>query len=300
MPEAIPVLLDTDPGSDIDDVVALAYLLRQPRCRLVGITTVSGKTELRAGIVDYLLRLAGRTDIPVHAGLHGPLRGGSGQPEVPHYPAIAALPHRIDFPRSAAIDFLRNTIRAHPGQITLLTIGPLTNLAVLFSLEPELATKIKRVVTMGGRFFPPAGWSKWAEWNILCDPTAAAMFYDTRFPGGHTSFGLDVTTQCTLPSADVHSRFSSHPLLAGLLDMAEVWFKHADLLTFHDPLAAVSIFHPEICSYKTGTIHLEPSADTEHAARTYFTTSLDSAGPHTVAHSVDPAAFLHHYFQLFQ
>lgn len=138
MDERIAVLLDTDPGSDIDDVIALAYLLRQPRCDLVGVTTVSGRTEERAGIVDYVLRAAGRGEVPVHAGLAGPVCGGPGQLEVPQYAAIAGLPHRRDFERGAAVGFIRETIRKRPGEVVLLTIGPMTNVAAGLLMDPEL------------------------------------------------------------------------------------------------------------------------------------------------------------------
>lgn len=301
MSDRVSVLLDTDPGSDIDDVIALAYLLREPRCELVGVTTVTGKTEQRAGIVDYVLRAAGRTEVPVVAGLHGPVCGGPGQPEVPQYAAIADKPHRKDFERGHAVDFIRHTIRSRPGEITLLTIGPLTNVAAAFLVDPELPKLVKRVVTMGGRFFPPAGWmkdGKWSEWNILCDPTAAKMFYDAR-AAEHVSYGLDVTEKCTMGAAEVRQRFGGIAVLRELLAMAEVWFHKSDKITFHDPLAAVGIFELGVCGYERGTVSLEPSASDQAASRTYFTTSLDGAGPHTVAKTVESGRFFEKYFSVF-
>jgi purine nucleosidase len=297
----LPILLDTDPGSDIDDVVALAYLLREPRCELVGVTTTTGKTEQRAGIVDYVLRAAGRTEVPVVAGLHGPVCGGPGQPEVPQYAAIADKPHRKDFERGHAVDFLRHTIRSRPGEITLLTIGPLTNVAAALLADPELSKLVKQVVTMGGRFFPPASWmkdGKWSEWNIYCDPTAAKMFYDARLPS-HVSYGADVTEKCTMPADEVRKRFAGIPVLRELLAMAEVWFRKSEKLTFHDPLAAVGIFDPDVCDYETGTVSLEPSASDQAASRTYFTRSLDGTGAHKVARTVDSRRFFERYFGVF-
>lgn len=301
MSQRIPVLLDTDPGSDIDDVVALAYLLREPRCELVGVTTVTGPTEQRAGIVDYVLRQAGRTDVPVHAGLTGPVAGGPGQPNVPQYEAIARSAHRSDFRRGDAIGFLREVVRRRPGELTLLTIGPLTNLAALCLLDPDAARLFKRVVTMGGRFFPPAGWLRdghWSEWNIRCDPTAAKMVYDARLPG-HVSYGLDVTERCVLSAAEVRLRFDRAPLLRSLLPMAEVWFQKSEKLTFHDPLAAAAVFEPGLCTYETGTVCLEPSAWEHAGARTYFIRELAGGGPHTVARTVDADAFIRQYFSVF-
>src|ERR1041385_9035266 len=132
MAEKIPVLLDTDIGSDIDDAVCLAYLLRQPRCELLGITTVTGGVVERAALCEVICRTAGREEIPVHAGASPVLLFGPGQPRVPQYEAIRDRAHRRDYEPGAAIEFLRRTIRARPGEVTLLAIGPFTNLALLF------------------------------------------------------------------------------------------------------------------------------------------------------------------------
>src|ERR1041385_5145304 len=127
MSEPIKLLLDTDIGSDIDDAVCLAYLLRQPRCELLGITTVTGHAGQRAALAEVVCRAAGRAEVPVHAGSPGPLLIGPGQPVVHHYEAIAQRPHRKDYSPHTAVEFLRQTIRKRPHEITLLGIGPLTN-----------------------------------------------------------------------------------------------------------------------------------------------------------------------------
>src|ERR1041385_1683340 len=141
--ERIPLLLDTDAGSDIDDAVALAYLLRQPRCELLGIATVTGEVEKRDAICEIVARAAGRDDIPIHLGRREPLLDGPGQPHVPHYDAVAHLPHRLEREEHAAVGFMREQIRARPGEITLLTIGPYSNVALLFALDPEIPSLLK-------------------------------------------------------------------------------------------------------------------------------------------------------------
>src|SRR5204862_1648209 len=98
MAPRIPILLDTDIGSDIDDAVALSYLLRQPRCELVGITTVTGDVAQRAACAEVLCRAVDREDIPIHCGASKPLLYGPGQPNVPQHAAIQRLPHRMDRP----------------------------------------------------------------------------------------------------------------------------------------------------------------------------------------------------------
>src|SRR5688572_21708164 len=126
MPEPIKLLLDTDIGSDIDDAVCLSYLLHQPRCDLLGVTTVTGTTPQRAALAEVLCQRAGKK-VTIHAGSPGPLLTGPGQREVPHYEAIGNRPYRRDYPPHSAVEFLKQTIRAHPHEVTLLAIGPMTN-----------------------------------------------------------------------------------------------------------------------------------------------------------------------------
>jgi len=143
-----PILLDTDPGSDIDDAVALAYLLANPDCELVGITTVTGNTQQRAAICRVVCEDFGRSDVPIYAGISEP-RSGPGQPNVPHYSAVEHRAGSLNFP-TEAVEFLRSTIRSRPGEITLLTVGPFTNLAALLELDPEIPSLCRSIVSMAG------------------------------------------------------------------------------------------------------------------------------------------------------
>ncbi len=291
MVDRIPVLLDTDIGSDIDDAVALAYLLRQPRCELVGITTVSGDVARRAACAEVICRAAGRGEVPIHCGASEVLLMGPGQPGVPQYEAIRGRPHRAIRVAGTAVDFMRETIRNRPGEITLLTIGPYTNAAILFAADPEVPGLLKRVVSMGGIFF---GEGEKREWNALVDPVATAMVYRTALPR-HLSVGLDVTLKCRMRAEVVRERFKLSPLDV-VAEMAEVWFSHADELTFHDPLAAAVIFWPSICEYVEGDIAVSIDADEKRAGQTRF--SMRSGGRHVVAKSVDAGAFFEEYFSV--
>jgi purine nucleosidase len=296
MADRIPILLDTDPGSDIDDAVALAYLLRQPRCELVGVTTVSGDVVKRAAIVQLLCDAAGRSDVPIHAGLTGPLLHGIGQPDVPQYEPVKHLPHRIDYPRGTAVDFMRQTIRSRPGEITLLSVGPFTNVATLFALDPEIPSLLKGMVSMAGVFTHPHPWGD-NEWNCKVDSTATAITY-AHVPRGHLSVGLDVTTQCQMDRDEVQHRFSD-PLLKLVATMATAWYRpDKRRITFHDPLAAALLFKPEICQYTPGTVSVEVSADPKLGGRTTLLASPD--GPHRVATEVDGEAFFNEYFSVFK
>lgn len=286
----IPILLDTDPGSDIDDALAIAYLLRQPRCELVGITTVTGDTNQRAGIAEVVCQAYGREDVPIVAGAREPIAHGQGQPHVPHYPAIADLPHSTDYPPDQAVDFLRETIRARPGEITLLSIGPLTNIALLFALDPEIPSLLGGFVSMLGNFFDPP----YSEWNARCDPAATTAVLKRSL--AHTMIGLDVTMKCTMPPAEVQQRFAAEPHNV-ILPMAAKWFEGAKHITFHDPLAAAIIFEPGLCTYRTGVSHSPIiGEDPQKSGDTVFRESVD--GMHRAADTVDSEAFFRHYFEV--
>lgn len=293
MVDRIPVILDTDIGSDIDDAVALAYLLCQPRCELVGITTVTGDVAKRCALVDWICGAVQRRNIPIHAGASRVLLHGPGQPDVPQYDALKGRPHRLDWPAGTAVEFLRQTIRSRPREITLLTIGPLTNAALLFALDPEIPSLLKQLVSMAGVYFKAGGGR---EWNCLVDPVATGIVYATRLPR-HISIGLDVTKQCRMPAGQVRERFSPRPLDL-VREMAEVWFKERPNMTFHDPLAAAVIFQPDLCGYEDGAVTVELGPEEERSGRTTFVPG-GSGSHHRVARTVSPEGFFAEFFGVF-
>ena len=290
------VLLDTDIGSDIDDAVCLAYLLQQPQCELLGITTVSGDVQARAALADAVCRAAGRTDIPIVAGCREGILRGVIQPDVPQAKILDRFDHRpsAEFSPNNAVQFLREQIHAHPGEITLLAIGPMTNLGLLFAGDPEIAGKLKQLVLMCGVFtdFPnrPV-----REWNALCDPIATAAVYRAS-AAEHTSIGLDVTLQCQIESRECTDRFRQiGGPLAVVAAATEVWAKHADRVTFHDPLAATVIFRPELCQFQPGTVTVELTDD-DRAGTTLFAAT---GNQHRIATRVNVAGFFAEYFSVF-
>ena len=289
----MPILLDTDIGNDIDDAVALAYLLRQPRCELAGVTCVTGDVGQRCALTDAGCRAAGRTDIPIHAGARDVLLHGPGQPTVPQYEVLRSRPHRADWPAGTAVEFLRRTIRERPGEITLLTIGPLTNIALLGAIDPEVLVLLKEMVAMAGVFYPHECDS---EWNCRVDPVATAMVLKTtaRLKVPVRLIGLDVTMKCRLGPDEVKRRFTPSPL-DFVLELASVWFRGAREMTFHDPLAAAVVFEPDLCGYESGLVTGDPGPGAAEG-RTPFTAG---PGTHTVAKTVDPEGFFKEYFSVF-
>jgi len=285
------VLLDTDIGYDIDDAVCLAYLLAQPQCDLIGITTVTGEADRRASIASAFCRAAGK-DIPIYPGAEEPLIIPQMQPVAPQAQALAGLPHRVDFPRGEAIEFMRQTIRHYPGQVNLLAIGPLTNVALLFCVDPEIPALLKSLVLMCGAFLPD---EPMAEWNARVDPHAAAIVYRAAVPI-HRSIGLDVTTRVTLPQKVVRSNFQ-RGLLRMALHFAEVYFEHREHIVFHDPLAAATIFDDTICTFERGTVKVDTDLNLLRGRTDW---DADRFGPHEVAIDVQPKAFFEHYFNVFK
>lgn len=208
MSESVPLLFDTDIGSDIDDAVALAYLLREPRCELLGITTVSGEPIERARLANAVCRAGGRTDIPIHAGVEPPLLVPLKQTAAPQKSVLANWEHRRDFKPNTAVPFLRETIRARPGEITLLAVGPFTNVGALFAMDPEIPSVLKRVVVMGGRYTTRTPGAGPVEWNASGDPHAMAIMAHAPL-AELTAFGLDATLRCAMTSAESGSAFEA-------------------------------------------------------------------------------------------
>jgi inosine-uridine nucleoside N-ribohydrolase len=287
--QTLPVWLDTDIGNDIDDAVALAYLLRHPRCRLVGVSTVTGAVEDRSRMAAAVTFAAGRGDVPIFSGYSDPL-SGPGQPNVPQAATLTAEERARSYPAvpDAALQALVAAARAKPGELTLLSIGPMTNVARFFDAAPELPKLLKELVLMAGHFWPP---KPGAEWNVLCDPEAGRRV--AAAPVRRRWYGLDVTLQCAMPATEVHRKFTG-PLLGTVRRFAEVWFQKHDRITFHDPLAAACVFEPELCTYEPGRVEVE--LDGNIPGRTVPLAALPGARKDQLARTVDAARFFDHYF----
>jgi purine nucleosidase len=132
------------------------------------------------------------------------------------------------------------------------------------------------------------------EWNALVDPVATALVFRHAVPGTLLSVGLDVTTRCQLPQNECRERFTRAGGALGVVaQMAEVWFKHASQITFHDPLAAALVFAPDLCKTQAGRVDVFTD-DNPLTGLTRW--SANEKGPHVVATDVEPAAFFAHYF----
>jgi purine nucleosidase len=289
----VKIILDTDIGSDIDDAFCLAYLLAQPECELLGITTVTGEADKRAMLASVLCKVAGK-QIPIFPGSEEPLIVPQKQKRAPQAAALSKWDHDKGFPRGQAIEFLRHTVYEHPGEVVLLTIGPLTNIGLLFRTDPEIPSLLKGLVMMCGVFTNRLAGVGPLEWNAIGDPHATAIVYQAA-TNIHRSVGLDVTCQVTMQAKQVREKL--HPdLLQPVLDFAEVWFQQSDIITFHDPLAATSIFDDRICVFKKGTVEVELTSERLGGLTFWMPGGSEK---HEVALDVDSTRFFEHYFSVF-
>jgi inosine-uridine nucleoside N-ribohydrolase len=249
------VILDTDIGDDIDDAFALALLLQSPEIKLLGITTAFGDTELRARLVDRYLAAVDRSGIPVEAGV--------ATPATNHFTQAAYARQAQERQHGDAVGFLLREIKANPGQITLITIGPLFNVQAAIARDAATFRKLKRVVMMGGSVYrgydsgiagapvPPPS----PEWNIRCDPAGARALLASGVPV--FVMPLD-STQIHLTPGELGTIFSHGSPLSDQLTLlyhqwtgAEAW----RMPTLFDPVAASFAIRPELCPTKP--MHLE-------------------------------------------
>lgn len=283
------VLLDTDIGSDIDDAVCLAYLLAKDKCDLLGITTVTGEPKKRAMLASAICKNAGK-DIPILPGSPDPLLIEPKQKNAPQAQELEEWNHETDFPEGKHIEFMRRTVKKNPKEITLLTIGPLTNVALLFRTDPEILELLDKIVMMCGSFRADK-----SEWNAINDPHAASIVYDVPV-GEHRSVGLDVTEKVTMDREGVEERFE-HELLRPVLDFSEVWFEERDEITFHDPLAATTVFNNKICSFESGDVEVELKKEEKKGFTRW---KPKKVGRHEIAVEVNPEEFFEELFSQFE
>jgi purine nucleosidase len=247
------IIIDTDIGDDIDDAFAIALALESPEAKILGITTAWGNTPLRARVTRRFLRDTGHADIPVAIGQEKyPAKGtlNFSQARYAEREPEAKLP--------AAVDFLLEQIRQHPGEITLVAIGPETNLGAAIDRDAQTFKKLKRVVLMGGSIYRgydglayPLGPTKATpEWNILCDVEAARKVFASGVP--LYVMPLD-STQVKLEELERARLFSrGTPMTDSLAVLYHQWAYETRQVTptLFDVIAMGYAIRPELCPMK--------------------------------------------------
>jgi inosine-uridine nucleoside N-ribohydrolase len=256
------ILLDCDPGHD--DAIALLLALASPELELLGVTTVAGNQTLEKTTANAIrvLEFAGRGEIPVAAGADRPLirepvvasnvhgETGLDGPDLP--------PPRASRVQQHAVDFLAERIRAENGAVTLVPIGPLTNVALLLALRPD--ARPERIVLMGGAIaegnVTPA-----AEFNIWCDPEAAARVFASGIDV--TMIGLDITHKALFTAAHVE-RLEGRvgQMVTELLRFYGEFHRKVyrfDGSPIHDAVAVAQVIRPDLIDIE----HLNTEIDVE-------------------------------------
>jgi purine nucleosidase len=244
------VVLDTDIGTDVDDCLALALVLASPELSLEGVTCVYGDVDLRARMVRALLRLAGREDVPVMPGAGETLLGLRPIFWAGHE-GTGLLDPEDDAPRPAAehgVDYLVRRVMEQPGEIHLLAVGPLTNVALAVRREPRLAERLASLTIMGGALRGPDRLAlSYAEHNVVCDPEAAHVVLTQPVP--KVVVPLDVTTRVAIRPEDVaRIRAAGSPFHEAVADQVERYprFAARGATFLHDPLAAATLVRPSL------------------------------------------------------
>ena len=252
MTQKYKVLIDTDIGDDIDDALALALALRSPEIELQGVTTVFGDTRSRARLAAHLLTVFGREDVPVAAGIGMPLQlrhQPSGVPQATILNPYASLPALTT---TSGPELIVKTALALPGQLTLLCLGPLTNVATAIQLEPRPFMTIRNIIMMGGTSSLP-----FPEWNVRNDARAAQIVLASGIP--ITMIGWNVTTRCQMREGDVEQlRRAGSPQTQLLSKLLAVWQRHRPrwhpaLPYLHEPLTIVALCCPEFMHFEQMT-----------------------------------------------
>jgi len=262
------IILDTDPG--IDDALAILLAIASPELLLDSITTVHGNCAVEQTTLNALsiLELVGASQIPVARGFDLPLvqpsllaletHGNSGL-------GYAKLPS----PQSKPIgqhgsDFLIERIMSNPGEITLVAVAPLTNVAVAIRKEPRIIQALKEIIIMGGAVRHQGNSTPMAEFNVHVDPHASHMVFHSGIP--ITLVPLDVTYQCILTPADVKrlNKIDS-PITKFIDDSTRFYmeyhdeYQHIDGCAINDPLALALAFAPELCTYEEHYVDVDIS-----------------------------------------
>ncbi|WP_164545639.1 nucleoside hydrolase [Paenibacillus albus] len=291
--ERTKIIIDTDIGDDIDDALAIALALESPELDVIGITTVFKNVTARAKLAVNLLSMAGRSDIPVYAGIASPILNKVDINEIPCQYSEEKDGHANGFGKNGN-DFIVDTIMKSDGDITLVPIGPLTNIAVSILREPAFKHKVKEIVMMGGCFY-----SHLSEWNIRCDPEAARIVFESGIP--IRAVGLDVTVQCVLTEEDVNRLKTSHKQSGAYIpELLDRWYKVAKHLPMmHDPLAVCAVFDNRMLEFQQDEIVVETQGEftrgqTYNRSALYWRANAEQSVIKAAKH-VDAEAFIKLY-----
>ncbi|KAL6521122.1 Uridine nucleosidase 1 [Orobanche gracilis] len=261
------IVIDTDPG--IDDSMAILMAFQSPDLDILGLTTIFGNvtTEDATRNALILCELAGRPDVPVSEGNPEPLK--RGRPRIADFVHgsnglgnIPIPPPKSKKSEKSASQFLVDKISEYPGEVSVLALGPLTNLALAIKRDSSFASKVKRIVVLGGAFFALGNVNPAAEANIYGDPEAADIVFTS---GANIDVvGINITTQVKL--TDMHldelrkSKGRHAQFVCDICKFYRDWHVKSDGVCgifLHDPVSFVALVRPDLFTFKKGAVRVE-------------------------------------------
>ncbi len=265
------IVLDTDPG--IDDALAILLALASPEVELAALTVIGGNCSLAEAVRNGLdvLALGGAAHIPVVAGVERPLirppltapethgNTGLGYARLPLSPALPAAEH--------AVDRLIAEIMAAPGEVTLVAVGPLTNVAMAIRKEPRIVTAVRELIIMGGALRADGNVTPLAEFNIYVDPHAAHIVLHSGMP--IILVPWDITKDILLTQADVERLLRvGGPIPQFIADATRFYIEfHLEYFgwagcSINDPAALVLVFQPDLARLQAIYVDVEINSET--------------------------------------
>jgi purine nucleosidase len=269
----LPVLIDTDPG--IDDALALLFAWNSPEIQVEVITTVAGNVTIEAASTNLLRLLALRRPVPrpvVAAGAPGPLaralttatryHGEDGLGDLPDWPEVERLPGS-----PGAVEVILDAARRYERDLTIIALGPLTNLALTLKENADALRRVGRIVAMGGAVDVPGNVTPTAEFNMFVDPEAAHRVLAAGLP--LEVVPLDATRQAVLPRAGMRATLgrATGPLASRIQGFSERGFRiaHSDGeqgMALHDPLAVGLTLDPSLGKWEAVRLAIGPDGET--------------------------------------
>ena len=297
------IIIDTDPGQD--DAVAILLALAAPEAiEVLGLTCVAGNVplELTARNARMICELAGRSDLPVCAGCDRPIgrdlvtaehvhgEGGLDGPDLPAPRMPLHADHAVDF----LIDTLRN--RA-PGSVTLVALGPLTNLATAFTRAPDIVGRVREIVLMGGAHSALGNVTPVAEFNIHVDPTAADIVLRAGVPV--VMAPLDVTHKALVtPARNAALRALGTPVGRAVADLTGFFDRYnparygAEGGPLHDPCTIAWLLRPDLFTARAVNVTVETQSDLTLGMTVIDWWGVTGRAPNaTVLHDMDTDGF---------
>ena len=305
------ILIDTDIGDDIDDALALTLALKCDKIDVVGVTTTYMDTKFRAKLVKKFLTAFSKSNVPCYAG-YGKTEDGFNSHPLNVKEVYDGLYEDFSVNENPedAIDFIIDSCYKYGKDLTVVAIGPFTNIAKVIKKDVSALKQIKEVVIMGGAYF-----KQYADWNVFCDPISAKVMFD-ELPNIY-AVGADVTHKLVVPQNLTDQLINYY----GADEGVKLLSKHADLwqkagekawggkpkLVLHDPLAIYSVIDKSFVTTEKAPVYVvtagamkgftfNANAYSKSALNPFYQTN--SVNEVTVAKTVDSKAFIDKYFDV--